>query len=117
MVVHLIQVLAEHKLLVELAVHQRVTHCQVMQEVSTRAEMLAMIPVVAVVATGVVAAAEITAAAVVDQVLLIRDPLRVGIQVRALSPSQELPLASSISSAMTAMEIQVVQYQTQHNLL
>jgi hypothetical protein len=75
MVAHRIQVLVERKQPAELVEHQPVTHCQVMQELSTEAEMLAMIPAVAVEVITAVAVVEITAAVVVDRVLLIRELL------------------------------------------
>jgi hypothetical protein len=60
-----------------------------------KVEMLAMIPVAVVVATGAAAVVEITVAAVADRVLSIHDPLQVDIRVRVLSGYQEHPLASS----------------------
>jgi hypothetical protein len=75
MVVHRIQVLVERKQPAELVEHQPVTHCQVMQELSTEAEMLAMIPAAVVVVITAAVVVEIMAAAVVDRVLLIRELL------------------------------------------
>jgi hypothetical protein len=106
---------AELKLLAELVDFQ-LTISLDWQEASTQAAMAEMNLAAAVVVTLAAVAAEITAA--VAAVLAISTLVLLPVRRRRqdLQIHQEHPLASSTLLAMTAMETQVAQHQTQRNL-